>query len=281
MEKIQWHPAFCAAMRLELKGNKSLRFTNEFNITEKPLEVDMLIINKPLGVGIDNEIGEFFGGHNLVEYKSPTDHNFNQFSICQALAYAYYYCYRYQTWDVTLSLVVSRGHFNILNWLNSRRMECTQRHKGIYTLHGISFLKVQIIITEEIDAGFFQWLSALTDKLTEEKARSLVAAAYGLTENEDRRLAEAIVQVLTSANGKVFEKMKEDDTMASALMELMKPEVEKYAEKYAEDKVKSYAKETYTEQAKIMLRHGEDNEYIKLLTHLTDQEIETLRQAAQ
>lgn len=87
MAKTQWHPAFCAAMRLELKGNRSLQFINEFNLTEKPLEVDMLIINKPSGVEIENEIGEFFGGHNLVEHKSPTDHNFNQFFICQALAY--------------------------------------------------------------------------------------------------------------------------------------------------------------------------------------------------
>ena len=156
-------------------------------------------------------------------------------------------------------------------------MEYTQRHKGIYTLHGISFLKVQIVVTEEIDTHLFQWLSALTDKLTEEKARNLVATAYGLTQNEDKRLAEAIVQVLTSANEKLFEKMKEDDVMASALMELMKPEVEKYAEKYAEE----YAKETYTKQARIMLQHGEDNEYIKLLTNLTDQEIEALRQAVQ
>ena len=61
--------------------------------------------------------------------------------------------------------------------------------------------------------------------------------------------------------------------MASALMELMKPEVEKYAEEYA--------KETYTKQARIMLQRGEDNEYIKLLTNLTDQEIEALRQAVQ
>lgn len=273
MAKTQWHPAFCAAMRLELKDNRSLQFINEFNLTEKPLEVDMLIINKPSGVEIENGIGEFFDGHNLVEYKSPADHNFNQFSICQALAYTYYYCDRYQTWDVTLSLIVSKGNFNILNWLSSQGMEYTQRHKGIYTLHGISFLKVQIVVTEEIDAELFQWLSALTDKLTEEKARNLVATAYGLTQNEDKRLAEAIVQVLTSANEKLFEKMKEDDVMASALMELMKPEVEKYAEEYA--------KETYTKQARIMLQRGEDNEYIKLLTNLTDQEIEALRQAVQ
>lgn len=66
----------------------------------------------------------------------------------------------------------------------------------------------QIVITEEIDGELFQWLSALTDKLTEDKARNLVTTAYGLTENEDKRLAEAIVQVLTSANEKVFEKMR-------------------------------------------------------------------------
>lgn len=281
MAKTQWHPAFCAAMRLELKGNRSLQFINEFNLTEKPLEVDMLIINKPSGVEIENGIGEFFGGHNLVEYKSPTDHNFNQFSICQALAYTYYYCDRHQTWDVTLSLVVSKGHFDILNWLTSQGMGYTQRHKGIYTLHGISFLKVQIVVTEEIDAGLFQWLSALTDKLTEEKARNLVAAAYGLAQNEDRRLAEAIVQVLTSANETVFEKMKEDDIMASALMELMKPEVEKYAEKYAEEYAEKYMKEKFVRQARIMLQRGEDIEYIKLLTNLTDQEIEALRQTGQ
>lgn len=98
-----------------------------------------------------------------------------------------------------------------------------------------------------------------------------------MTQNEDKRLAEAIVQVLTSANETVFEKMKEDDAMASALMELMKPEVEKYAEEYAEE----YVKEKFTRQARIMLQRGEDIEYIKLLTNLTDWEIEALRQTGQ
>ena len=45
MEKTQWHSAFCTAMRLELKDVPTLQFINEFNLTEKPLEVDMLIIS--------------------------------------------------------------------------------------------------------------------------------------------------------------------------------------------------------------------------------------------
>jgi len=65
MAKTQWHPAFCAAMRLELKDSPTLEFTNEFNLTERPLEVDMLIINKPPGSRIDNMVGEFFKEHSL------------------------------------------------------------------------------------------------------------------------------------------------------------------------------------------------------------------------
>ena len=71
-------------------------------------------------------------------------------------------------------MIVSKEYFNVLKWLASQRVEYTKRYQGIYTLHGISFLKVQIVITEEIDDELFQWLSSLTDKLTEEKARKLV-----------------------------------------------------------------------------------------------------------
>lgn len=173
MAKTQWHPAFCAAMRLELKNNPALQFINEFNLTEKPLEVDMLIIHKPSDVTINSGIGEFFRKHSLVEY-----------------------------------------------------------------------------------------------------ARKLVSTAYRLKENEDRRLAEAIVRVLTSANESLFKKIKEDDIMASALMELMKPEVEEYAKEYAKERVR----EDDMEHAAIMIQRGEDNEYIKLLTHLTDMEIDSLRE---
>ncbi len=124
-------------------------------------------------------------------------------------------------------------------------------------------------MTEELDNDTFQWLSSLTDNLTEARAKKLVVAAYGLKENEDKRLAESIVQVLISANLKLFEKMKEDDIMASALMELMKPEVEKYAQ--------DYAKKNDMEHVKAMIRHGDDNGYIKLIMRVTDEEIDKLR----
>ena len=38
-----------------------------------PLRIDLLIIRKKAGEVIKNEIGTFFLGHNIIEYKSPDD----------------------------------------------------------------------------------------------------------------------------------------------------------------------------------------------------------------
>ncbi len=50
MEKeknTQWHPAFCSALKLELREDaEHLTYTNEYNINTKPLQMDMLIIKK-------------------------------------------------------------------------------------------------------------------------------------------------------------------------------------------------------------------------------------------
>ena len=71
---IQWHPAFVAAMELELVENrKDLRFEAEHNLNTRPLEIDLLIIKKEASVELKNEIGKFFRKDNLLEYKSPGD----------------------------------------------------------------------------------------------------------------------------------------------------------------------------------------------------------------
>lgn len=44
---IQWHPAFCAAAELELSANKViLDFQREYNLSKKPLQIDLLVIKK-------------------------------------------------------------------------------------------------------------------------------------------------------------------------------------------------------------------------------------------
>lgn len=44
---IQWHPAFCAATELELSANRTdLDFQREYNLSKKPLQIDLLVIRK-------------------------------------------------------------------------------------------------------------------------------------------------------------------------------------------------------------------------------------------
>ena len=73
-DNIQWHPAFCSAMELELRENKDdLEYIREHNLSKMPLKIDFLIIKKKPNVVIKNEIGDFFLSNNLFEYKSPGD----------------------------------------------------------------------------------------------------------------------------------------------------------------------------------------------------------------
>ena len=56
-----------------------------------------------------------------------------------------------------------------------------------------------------------------------------------MPQGENKRLAEAVVLAMHDANSKLFEKIKEDQTMASSLFELMRPEIDKYAENREKD----------------------------------------------
>lgn len=71
-KKTQWHPAFCASMRLELLKDKGkLNYYMEYALNTKPLLVDFLVIKKEKGATLESKIGKLFRGHNIIEYKSP------------------------------------------------------------------------------------------------------------------------------------------------------------------------------------------------------------------
>ena len=58
-ENIQWHPAFCSAMELELRENKNdLIYEREHNLSRMPLKIDFLVIKKRTDAVIKNEIGD-------------------------------------------------------------------------------------------------------------------------------------------------------------------------------------------------------------------------------
>ncbi len=61
-------------MELEfMESGKSLIYDAEHNLSREALRIDLLIIKKKPETVIKNEIGTFFLGHNIIEYKSPDD----------------------------------------------------------------------------------------------------------------------------------------------------------------------------------------------------------------
>ena len=90
-DNIQWHPAFCSAMELELREYKKyLRYEREHNLGKMPLKLDCLVIKKKPNITIRNDIGDFFLGDNIFEYKSPGD-DVNAGTFYKALSYACLY----------------------------------------------------------------------------------------------------------------------------------------------------------------------------------------------
>jgi len=57
-EKIQWHPAFVAAIKLEFKEYEQyLEYSSEHELTHEPLKIDVVIIKKLQDIQIEKSIG--------------------------------------------------------------------------------------------------------------------------------------------------------------------------------------------------------------------------------
>ena len=89
--KIQWHPGFYAAAEIELRHNRNeLEFHREYNLSKKPLQVDLLIIEKLNNIHLQNELGAIFRRYNIIEYKAPKD-QLNIDVFFKTLGYAFLY----------------------------------------------------------------------------------------------------------------------------------------------------------------------------------------------
>lgn len=73
MEKrnLQWHPAFGAALRITLKEEMEfLEMQEEYLLSKKPPQIDILIVKKLRDFPVKKAIGRIFRQHNIIEYKA-------------------------------------------------------------------------------------------------------------------------------------------------------------------------------------------------------------------
>ncbi len=195
-DNIQWHPAFCSAMELELRENKKdLIYEREHNLSKMPLKIDFLVIKKKSNVKIKNEIGDFFLGNNILEYKSPGDY-VNAGTFYKALSYACLYKAEKEgiaenlDADITISIVREQKPAKLFRQL-TEKFTVTKKACGIYRISGTLF-PMQLVITNELDKESHVWITALTRSLSRAQARNLLGSCAISVLHPDRNCSSAL-----------------------------------------------------------------------------------------
>lgn len=193
-KKLQWHPAFCSALRLELlEDAANLEFTDEFQLTEKPLQIDCTVVKVKKNCRIKNEIGKIFRTYNIFEYKSPKD-ELNIDTFYKAVAYACLYKVlpnhvdEIPAEEITITLIRDRKPVKLMQELEKSGYECKKETVGIYYVSGVMF-PVQIIASSELDVDMHVQLKALTNHLEESLMRQYLLQASTF-EGREKNLAD-------------------------------------------------------------------------------------------
>ena len=228
---IQWHPAFCSAMRLELKDDAEyLEYRNEYNLNTKPLQMDLLIIKKLKELEIKNEIGKLFRTHNIVEYKSPDD-SMNVNTYLKVLAYAYLYkSYEEHVDDIglneiTITLVRERNPVKLFQWFADNGYEIVETYKGIFYITKEGCFPMQILVSRKLSKENQKWLTLLSRNLEKADAERAVLQIEALEERSEKNHGDSVLQVAMKEYEKLFKRLKDEIEMCQALRELFEPEL--------------------------------------------------------
>lgn len=225
--KLQWHPAFSAALRITLQDEmKYLEMHEEYLLGKKPLQMDLLLIKKIKNISIQKSVGRIFREHNIIEYKSPDDYlSINDFYK----VYAYACLYQSDTDKVkeidpeTLTITFVCSHYPremFRHLTNVRGIIIEDRGNGIYYLKGDP-IPMQLLLTPKLSEKENYWLQNLRTNLKAgAEIRSLVARYEKHKHSKDY---EAVMDLITRANWK---EMEVERKMCDALKELLSDELQ-------------------------------------------------------
>lgn len=268
-DKIQWHPAFDAALQIELGDEaKYLEFESEHMLTKKPMQIDVLVKNDK-HVKIQKNIGRIFRQYNIIEYKSPKD-DLNIDDFYKTYAYACIYksdteaVDRIQATELTISFVCYHYPRAMLNKLERDRCMAVEGvDDGIYYLLGDA-IPIQLIVVPALSKENNYWLNNLRNDL---KSGGEIRRFIELYEkNKNSKLYQALADTIMRANWK---EVKEERKMCEALKELFADDlreselkgrnagkIEGAASKIVEQVIKKYKKGYSVEETAEMLEES-------------------------
>lgn len=231
-ERTYWHPAFCGATEWELKLNRNdLHFDPDHNLSQTPIQMDMLVIKKNPSAVIENEIGKLFKQHNVFEFKgSGAGLSIDEYYKTIAYGCHYKSLGKYvdeiPAEELTLTMMREAYPRELFKTLEESSVVITEKYKGIYYLTGKVLFDTQVIVTGQLDGKKHPGLKILSKNAKEDDVRTFLQDAAQAKEPADYQNIDAVLQVSVSENEELFKKIREDDRMCQALKELMKDEIE-------------------------------------------------------
>lgn len=295
-EKLQWHPAFCAALEVELEDVEGIRFHREYNLSKKPLQVDIVIVDEEEGKreeflgGVPSSWREPRGGawridgegeekrkqrqglagilrrYNIIEYKSPDD-TLSVDDFYKVTAYAGLFKSEspredeIKAGDIAVILVSSKRPLKLLKYLRDYcRMKIEEVEKGIYECKGNWIFKTYVVIAHPRYGGAYPWLNSLSKSLESEDGKEIGRLLEEAEQRKDGR-RDAILELVLKANPEVVRKMKEDENMR-AIQVLFAPEIEAAEERGEKRGEKRGQNNKLVRQVCRKLRKGKEEEVI-------------------
>lgn len=224
---LQWHPAFYAGIQIEFGDEvNKLIFEQEYNLSTKPLQIDVLIIKKNYDGKIHKNIGKIFKSYNIIEYKSPTDY-LSVDDYYKVNAYAYLYkslnnsVDEIKIYDLSITFVCRHFPRDLFTHLKKvRDLNIEKIADGIYYVNR-DVIMTQILITSELSEKENFWLHYLTNDIKDIETIEKLTAEY--SKHEHNELYKSVMNVIIHANQQKFEEVK---FMCEALKELFADELE-------------------------------------------------------
>jgi hypothetical protein len=203
--RTYWHPAFLAAMQIELEEySHDLEFIEEYQLTREPLKMDVLIIKKKADVTINHSVGKFFKEFNILEFKSRSDYiSYSDFYKVVTYGMLYISLTKIVPSDLTLTFITSRYPRDVLSHLKKCGYKILNEQSGIYYIEGFH-IAAQIINTKQMNSEDNLWLRSLGELRDKESAAEILSKC---NENEKNHLYYMYLKTIAKVEQQIFEEV--------------------------------------------------------------------------
>jgi hypothetical protein len=143
-------------------------------------------------------------GHNLFEYKSPTDY-LSDWDFQKTLGYTHLYSSQKTVYisDITLSLVTSHHPRDVFKYLKTLGRKIVDKYPGVHYVGG-DIVPIQVILNNRLVDEEKIWLGSLRDDLTAMEMTELVWISH---EQDLFNDCKAFFDVVLKENAVIFKEV--------------------------------------------------------------------------